>query len=148
MPGLNPHPFRHPEGHLYTDGSAPTEAPWDPAAPWAQDREYLHGMDLFDQRYYWEAHEVWEAIWHQVERATPYSVLLQGLIQAGAFALKRHMGHERSAARLLEASTGRLEAVARDAGPRWRGLDLPVTVSRLRAFSEGGDWPTLASVTN
>lgn len=145
IPGLNPHPFRHPDGHLYTDGGVPAEAPWDAAAAWTDDLEYLRGMDLFDHRFYWEAHEAWEAIWHQVDREAPYAVLLQGLIQAGAFALKHHMGHDRGAARLLAASAGRLMSVSESRGPLWRGLDLPETASRLRAFAAGGDWPLLAN---
>ncbi len=141
VPGLNPHPFRHPGGHLYTDGGPPPEPPWPAGAPWREDLEYLRGMDLFDHRFYWEAHEVWEATWHQVPRGSDYSELLQGLIQASAFVLRRHMGYP--APRLLGASLRRLEAVAAARGARWRGLDLAATAAELRGFAGGGGWPRL-----
>ena len=89
-PGLNLHPFRKPGGHMYTDGSAPTPHPWNPDTQWEEDRDYLRGLDLFDQRYYWESHEVWEGLWNQVPKESSFSLLLQALIQAGAYAIKVH----------------------------------------------------------
>lgn len=142
VPGLDPHPFRHVGGHLYTDGSAPVEAPWQPG-PWRQDPRWLHGLDLFDQRYYWESHEVFEALWHQVEPNSALGQGLQGLIQAGASVLKRHMGQPRAADRLHGVARARLLAVSVTVGARWRGVDLPATVAALDAFSRGGDWPRL-----
>ena len=142
VPGVHPHPFRHRDGHLYTDGRPPPEPAWTPV-PWEDDRAWLRGMDLFDHRYYWEAHEVWEAIWHCVPRGDPFHGLLQGLIQAAAFALKRHMGHEEAAARLLSRAERRLREAAAP-GAVQRGVDLPATIAALRAFSAGGPWPVLS----
>ncbi len=31
---------------------------------WLRCRDYLRGIDLFNHGYYWEAHEVWEGLWH------------------------------------------------------------------------------------
>ncbi|MCB9760906.1 MAG: DUF309 domain-containing protein [Alphaproteobacteria bacterium] len=136
VPGLNPHPFRHPGGHGYTDGSAPVEAPWTPG-PWTADRLYLRGLDLFDHRYWWEAHEVWEAIWHQVPRDEPFAALLQGLIQASAALLKRHLGHPGAAALLVTASVARLERAPADRGVDPRAL--------AAALLDGQPFPTLLS---
>ena len=38
----------------------------DPPDPeqWHLCRPYLYGIDLFNDGYYWEAHEVWEGLWH------------------------------------------------------------------------------------
>ena len=146
VPGLNPHPFRHPDGHMYVSGDAPPEAPWNSETPWMTDRRYLRGMDLFDQRFYWESHEAWEALWHHAERGTAVSDLLQALIQAGAFMLKTHLGQERGARDLLTRSTGRLRSVAEREGPVWRGLDLLETTRRLDAYAAGGPWPLLANL--
>ncbi len=143
VPGLQPHPFRHPDGHLYTDGSAPEEVVWRADLPWREDPDWLWGCELFDQRFYWEAHEAWEALWHQVPRGGQSSELLQGLIQAAAFVLKQHMGHTAGAKRLLARASSRLERVAKGPPEVHRGLDLDAVIAQLHAFEQGGDWPTL-----
>jgi len=142
VPGLNPHPFRHPDGHMYTDGSAPAEETWDPAVAWESDRAWLRGMDLFDHRFYWEAHEAWEAIWHSVPRDDPYAELLQGLIQAAAFLLKQHMGHEAAAARLRSVCLGRLEDVQERCGSPWKGVGLDRQIAALQRGTDD-PWPLL-----
>jgi uncharacterized protein len=141
VPGHGPHPFRHPDGHAYTDGSAPDEVRWDPDAHWTLDTEWLRGLDLFEHRYWWEAHEAWEAVWHQVPRGSPYSELLQGLIQIGAALLKAHMGSERAAGRLLARGWGRLEKVIAAGPDACRGLDLAASREDWQRFLDTGEWP-------
>ena len=143
VPGLNPHPFRHPGGHLYTDGRAPTEPDWGPDLPWADDQLWLWGIDLYDQRYYWEAHEAFEALWHHLERPDPRARLLQGLIQSAAAVLKQHLGEERGGQRLQVRSLHHLEFAEHALGPRVWGLDLPGCRRRMCAWTEGGPWPLL-----
>lgn len=139
VPGLNPHPFRHPAGHLYTGGGAPAEAPWDPATPWREDRRWLYGLDLLNQRYPWEAHEVWEALWHHAPRDSASSALLQGLIQLAAALLKRHLGEARAAERLLARAEHHLLRAEALAGPAQRGLWLP----GVRAALAAPGWPVI-----
>ncbi len=93
VPGFNAHPLKHQDGHR---------------SPRPQERgeALLYARDLFDHRFYWEAHEVWEALWKQTSPG-PERERLQGLIQAAAFLLKRHMGHP--APRLLKAARDRLK---------------------------------------
>ena len=92
VPGLNPHPFRHRDGHMYTDGSAPAPAGvWNPTLSWQKDTAFLFAADLFDHRYYWEAHEAWEAMWHQTAAESSDHKLLQSLIQYAAAILKHHI---------------------------------------------------------
>jgi hypothetical protein len=141
VPGLNPHPFRNPAGHAYTDGSPPQEAPWDPHCRWQEDRDWLRGLDLFDHRYWWEAHEVWEAIWHQVARGSPTRELIQGLIQAAAALLKSHLGQTKASERLLARATVRLERVLSEAPTKTRGLDLPVVLADLHLAVARGTYP-------
>ena len=143
VPGLNPHPFRHPDGHSYTDGSAPAHPDWSPSLRWQDDRGYLRGLDLFDQRYYWESHEIWEGLWHQVPKESSLSLLLQALIQAGAYTLKIHSGRHQTAARLLERVQMRLALVEEREGPDYYGLRLSRVVERLEAFATHGTWPVL-----
>lgn len=142
VPGLLPHPFRHPDGHAYTAGHAPAEVPWAPG-DWRTDLRWLHGLDLFDQRYYWECHESLEGLWRQLERGTPEADLLQGLIQAAASVLKRHCDQDLGAGRLLGRARARLLAVAQARGPCWWGIDLPATVAALDNHAVGGPWPLL-----
>ena len=131
---------------MYTDGSAPSEVFWNPDMPWDQDEQYLHGADLFDHRYYWEAHEAWEALWHIAQPETPVHRLLQSLIQFAAATLKSHTGHQRGALLLYERATNRLQTVQYDVGRLYRGIRLDELPKRVALFLEGGDWPRLPMV--
>ena len=122
VPGLLPHPFLHASGHRNLPKVAPEVA-------------FERGLDLFDQRFYWEAHEVWECLWRETDRSGPAALLLQGLIFWAAAALKRHLGDERSAARLLLEARARLSAVPVASA---RGLDLSRLLVRLDE-----PWPSL-----
>lgn len=139
VPGLHPHPFRHPGGHLYTDGNAPVEAPWSADLPWEQDRRWRRGLDLFNHRYLWEAHEAWEALWHFAENPSAERELLQALIQLSAGLLKRHQGEVGAASRLLERARTRLARAEALGGARVRGLWLPTLRAKLEALGEVGE---------
>ena len=115
---------------MYTDGSAPREEPWDPDGDWQRDERWLYGLDLLDQRYWWEAHEALEALWHHAPPG-PVRDLLQGLIQTAAFRLKRHMGHGRAAGTLADRSRARLVRVQAAHGDAWRGVDLVGLIGEL-----------------
>ena len=132
VPGLNPHPLKHPGGHSRDPERIPLAHQW------------IRGLDLFDHRYYWEAHEVWEAVWKSVPEGSERQ-LLQGLIQLAASTLKHHLGQPRPCARLLLRGGARVEAVIAAEGASWRGLDLPATLAGVHAFVAGGAWPTIVS---
>jgi hypothetical protein len=140
VPGLNAHPFRDPNGSMVNH---PKPDHWDASISWELDIAYLHGCDLFDNRYLWEAHETWEGIWHQVPKTDPYRDLLQGLIQAAAAVLKQHMDFARASATLHERCRARFEAVVTRTGPNFRGLDLTELMDRLERHRQRGEWPTL-----
>lgn len=137
VPGASPHPLRHASGHRWGHPPAPR------VTPWHQDPRWLHGLDLFDHRFYWEAHEALELLWHGLDRSDPAAPLLQGLIQAAAAALRAHAGDHRSAAALLVRARVRLQGAASALGPVVHGLNLPGTVRSLDAFHGGGPWPLL-----
>ncbi len=143
VPGLHPHPFRMEGGHMYTDGGAPEVLVWQPSEDWRADRHWLRGLDLFDQRFYWECHEAFEAMWHALERDSLLHRLSQGLIQASASVLKRHMGQDKSASLLAERAISRLESVQAQAGDHCRGVVLPALCESIQAFQFGGPWPHL-----
>ena len=144
IPGLGPHPFRHPEGHMYVDGKAPQHATnWSSATPWTRDIPYLYAADLFDHRYYWEAHEAWEGLWHQCESPSHLRDVLQSMIQFAAAILKNHMGEAQSATSLCEKANRRLIAVEATQGAHLRGLNLPELRHRVSSHLQGGPWPLL-----
>jgi hypothetical protein len=120
-----------------------------PGAPHPRDLgfepvvDFAWACDLFDHRYYWEAHEVWEAEWRTLDRDTPAAWLLQGLICGAAFCLKTHQQVPDGARTLLERTHLCLRAVIDHDGDPVRGLRLRELFRRLHAFSEGGEWPLL-----
>ena len=91
VPGRFPHPVSDPAGHSY--GAQPASVEFDPKR-WRDCRAYLRGIDLFNHGYYWEAHEVWEQLWHAVGRHGVYADFFKGLIQLAAAGVKRREGVE------------------------------------------------------
>jgi predicted metal-dependent hydrolase len=49
-------------------------------------------MDLFNHGYYWEAHEVWEGLWHACGRRGEAADFLKGLIHLAAAGVKVREG--------------------------------------------------------
>ena len=134
LPGRDPHPTRHPDGHSYTETGEPAQ-PYIPAEGWRTNGEYLYGVDLYNHGYLWEAHEAWEGLWHPAKPDEVLADFLQGLIQCSAASLKIPMGQPRGLVKLSENGTARLERVSLAAGPEYMGLDLPGFVSAFRAFA-------------
>lgn len=67
---------------------------------WFENEAYIYGIDLFNHDYFYEAHEVWEALWMKVDRETVQGKFLKGLIQLAASRLKILMGETKPAERL------------------------------------------------
>ena len=86
-----PHPNRSPQGHSF--GIAP---PMPAATPSARKgvRRFLRGVELFNAGYYWEAHEVWEGLWHADGRRGPTADVLKALIKLAAAGVKVREGRE------------------------------------------------------
>lgn len=110
VPGHDlPHPVNDPPGHLYAHKDQSHEPPISPdvlaslptdsasrrralAALLAADSQWLHALDLFNQGFYWEAHEAWESFWHALGRTTPEALVVQGLIHLAAACVKVREG--------------------------------------------------------
>ena len=121
LPGASPHP-----GH---------------AAPLAVAESFLAGIDRYNQRYYWEAHELWETAWHAVRADEALASLLQGLIQLAAAVITHHLGRPESAARLLGRAQVRFGVATRDGVVAPCGVDVAHAVDAVAAFLSGGPWP-------
>lgn len=115
LPGRNPRPDPAVFAPLQGDAGAAFRA----------------GLEAFDRGYFWEAHECWEPVWAAQPPASRRRHLLQGMIQLANAALKRRMGQERAAARILLLAES---ALAR-AGGETMGLD-PAALARMRDRAE------------
>lgn len=67
---------------------------------------FVRGVDLFNARKFWEAHEAWEELWLAAE--SDVVQFLQGLIQLAAAYHHVQRGTLPGAVRLFDAALGRL----------------------------------------
>jgi hypothetical protein len=121
VPGLTPHPVRHPEGHSYAapEVMSPIALHGLPES-WRTCQEYLLGVDLFNRRYLWEAHEAWELVWIGAGKISVCGVFCQGLIQVSAALLRAHIGTPEGASNLLGKARRNLDVVQDRVGDRQR----------------------------
>src|SRR5277367_1999089 len=87
-----PHPISSPQGHSY--GRAASKGASAAEAQGASSPRFLHGVSLFNAGYYWEAHEVWEGLWHAYGRHGATADVLKGLIKLAAAGVKVREGQE------------------------------------------------------
>jgi predicted metal-dependent hydrolase len=82
------------------------------------DPRYLAGILFFNERDFFEAHEVWEALW--METTGPERKFVQGLIQAAVALLHFNNGNLRGAVKLFRSSRDYMQTFG---SPYW-GLDI------------------------
>lgn len=129
VPGLNPHPRRHPQGHAY--GTPEIPPPYVPPERWRENPTYLYGIDLYNHAYWWECHEALEGLWHLTGHKGTEASFLQGVIQAAAANLKRHMGVPEGARRLGREAAERLRSIGL---ARYMGVDLDAFIAGVEAL--------------
>ena len=131
-----PHPLRDPAGHMAGHVPQPV-APPDPER-WRECHEYLHGIDLFNYGYYWEAHEAWESLWHAVGRGGLLGNFLKGLIKLAAAGVKvregRPLGVARHALRAAELFNITAERMPSRTGASQRLL-MGLSIDELQQFA-------------
>jgi predicted metal-dependent hydrolase len=133
VPGRTPHPIRDPAGHLFGQ-ELPLPPPLDPAN-WSESRAYLHGLDLFNHGYYWEAHEVWEGLWRAAGRAGTTADFLKGLIKLAAAGVKVRQGQPRGVADHAAGAADHFRAIAQQLGSTDAAY-LGLRLRDLLAFAE------------
>jgi hypothetical protein len=113
IPGRFPHPLSDPRGHSFGLRPKPPGPP-DPGR-WQSCRPYLLGLDLFNHGYYWEAHEVWEGLWHACGHRGTTANFIKGLIKLAAAGVKVREGiakgvhsHARRAVELFQQTAQEL----------------------------------------
>lgn len=117
----------------------------DAAAPvsWQQSNEYLWGCELFNHGFYWEAHEVWEELWHRLGRTGPDADFLKGLIKLAAVGVKvregKPLGVERHCRRAAELFTSLLPRLPAGETAHRGGLSL----AELVAAADPARWDSI-----
>ena len=134
LPGRDPHPVSDPRGHSFRTQVEPPARYFD-ARDWRENDDYLFGVDLYNAGFLWEAHEVWEGLWHTAKHDAQQADFLQGLIQCSAAALKVRMEQPAGLKKLSELGTARLERTAESARGDYMGLDVRAFVDAFRAFA-------------
>jgi predicted metal-dependent hydrolase len=86
---------------------------------WQESGAYVRGLDLFNHGYYWEAHEVWEGLWHACGRMGPAADFLRGLIKLAAAGVKVREGTPAG----VVSHAIRADAIFRNAAQRFGGDD-------------------------
>jgi hypothetical protein len=95
--GRFPHPTRDPAGHSF--GHTAELPPPIGLDNWRESRAYLAGCDLFNHGYYWEAHEMWEGLWHACGRRGAAADFIKALIKLAAAGVKAREGRPAGVAR-------------------------------------------------
>jgi uncharacterized protein len=146
VPGRSPHPTRDKAGHSH--GVAQPVSRHRPSEHWADNAEYLWGVDLYNAGFFWEAHEAWEGLWRSAGRDPQQRRFLQGLIQCAAACLKAVAGDVEASQRLAARGLARLERACADRDGLFMGLDVARFVADFRRFAGArplavGDRPAL-----
>ena len=128
LPGRTPHPVRDPDGHSH--GLPERDLPDLNHEDWRKCEQYLFGIDLFNEGYWWECHEVLEALWHAAGIGSDAGHVLQAVIQCAAAHLKASTGRPVGAMRLHDHS---LRHALWSEG-RTLGLDLEGMVRDTRSY--------------
>jgi predicted metal-dependent hydrolase len=81
-------------------------------------------VELFNAGYYWEAHEVWEGLWHARGRKGATADLLRGLIKLAAAGVKIREGQEHGVRTHARRAAEWLARAEGQGGRHQLGLDL------------------------
>src|SRR5207245_3609845 len=89
-----------------------------PMATGEYDPRYLSGIELFNRGEYFDAHEIWEELWHDCAAADRR--FYQSLIQAAVALYHGGNGNTPGATRLSDSGKKYMDPYR----PRYRGLDV------------------------
>jgi len=131
LPGQNPRPdadfldtIIEQASALTTDKTASTNVAW------------LYGLRLIDEGYYWEAHEVLEAVWNNAAPNSRERHLVQAVIQIANARLKTSLQQSKAANRLTILARESIERAFGQKPATVMGLDI---VALVRMMGRKGD---------
>lgn len=99
------------------------ESPAERPEQWLQSHRFLRGIDLLNHGYGWEAHEVWESMWHR-PATRAQAELLQALIQLAAATVQQSVDRPDGRARLCHRALDHLQKVREEGHRVYMGLEL------------------------
>lgn len=108
LPFKTPHPYMDEGGHSY--GQELPKVSGFNEQNWSSCDTYLQSIDLFNQGYWWEAHELLKQICYDVGRDSTIGSFLEAVIQIAAGELKHFMQEEQGAKALIERGLSGLNA--------------------------------------
>lgn len=108
--------------------------PLDPQR-WSQCAGYWHGIELFNQAQYWEAHEAWEELWKLAGRRGPLADFLKGLIKLAAAGVKAQKGVPVGVVSHARRATELFEQVRPMTGEQYCGLNLTELTAWAQALT-------------
>ncbi|HZY13943.1 MAG TPA: DUF309 domain-containing protein [Beijerinckiaceae bacterium] len=128
----NPGTDRAPDGEPLESAKALVPLRFDPFVP-AKNAAYQYGLALHDGGFFWEAHEIWEAVWKAAPMNGRDRLALRALIQIANAGLKQRQSRPRAAARLIEDAKALLgELVARGVAAEPESVAGRLRADRLR----------------
>jgi predicted metal-dependent hydrolase len=131
VPGKSPHPRRNLQGHSF--GLPEPKLPAFPPEEWHTSEDYRYGIDLYNFAYWWECHEIFEALWHAVGPKTEQGNFFQALIQIAAGNLKQSAGARPSAERLWLRGLARLKQLP----PVYMGMNVAGFAEEVAGYLTG-----------
>ena len=103
-----------------------------PPHAWRDSADYLFGVDLFNQAYWYEAHAIWNPIWHTA--TGNYRLFIKGLALVADALLLHHQRDLRGLHDQMSAGTGKLTAVLNAEGDVYMGLNIHLLLRSLDSF--------------
>jgi uncharacterized protein len=129
-----PHPISSPQGHSFGQVVSKFARPGENEG--ANSPQFIRGVALFNAGYYWEAHEVWEGLWHAYGRKGVLADVIKALIKLAAAGVKVREGQEHGV-RTHAGRAAELFAAARTVGASHQlGLNLDEWFERCRQIAE------------
>lgn len=129
-----PHPIGSPAGHMA--GERGGAIPPIEGNDWEQSSDYRWGIRLFNEGFYWEAHEAWEGLWHAHGRRGPTADVLKALIKLAAAGVKVRERQPRGVTSHARRAAALLRAVKDIAGPQCLGIDLEALADQADRIAE------------
>jgi hypothetical protein len=135
VPGKFPHPIRDPGGHSF--GEEPVVVNDCDSRDWRDCIAYLRGVDLFNNGFYWESHESWEAVWNGFGRVGLEADFMKALIKLAAALVKAREGRSAGVARHATRAEELLVSVQEQQGSESQsmmGLSFEVLISYAQSM--------------
>lgn len=101
----------------------------------ARSKAWQTGLEWLRDGYYWEAHELFEAVWMALPEDAPERQMVQALIQVANGHLKFRMGRPEAARRVVERANAHLRACRSSGKSVLLGIDIESLAEQVAALA-------------